>query len=289
MAVTAGFVITAALMAERSGAAIGALVATFPVSAGPSYVFLALDHDPAFIAASAMASLRSMRRRSFSLIYVVLAQRRGALSAGRRPSLSGSRSPSSRSVPMVAHREAYRERHRFGICIRAHPISPREDAADLPQLVRHSVARVDGGGPGRTVVRVGLGRADRRRADRALSDRDDLLMLILQPRIGGPATAALIANTVWGLIGSASPSLYCISPRCNSARQSDLHRARHLRELESRAVVERAKEACAVMLGAPLLRGAKRRSNPYFPRGGGWIASRSLSSGARSHDPFHLR
>ena len=27
------------------------------------------------------------------------------------------------------------------------------------------------------------------------------LMLILHPRIGGPATAAVIANTLWGLVG----------------------------------------------------------------------------------------
>jgi hypothetical protein len=26
-------------------------------------------------------------------------------------------------------------------------------------------------------------------------------MLILQPRIGGPATAAVLANTIWGLVG----------------------------------------------------------------------------------------
>ena len=57
MAVTAAFVIAAAMMAERSGPAIGALVATLPISAGPSYVFLALDHDAAFIAEGALASL----------------------------------------------------------------------------------------------------------------------------------------------------------------------------------------------------------------------------------------
>ena len=27
------------------------------------------------------------------------------------------------------------------------------------------------------------------------------LMLIFQPRVGGPASAALIANTMWGLVG----------------------------------------------------------------------------------------
>src|SRR6476646_9050849 len=36
----------------------------------------------------------------------------------------------------------------------------------------------------------------------------------------------------------------------------------------------------------PSLRGAKRRSNPFFPSAARWIASRSLSSGARSRDPL---
>jgi hypothetical protein len=33
------------------------------------------------------------------------------------------------------------------------------------------------------------------------------------------------------------------------------------------------------------LRGAKRRSNPFFLRAVRWIASRSLSSGAHSREP----
>jgi hypothetical protein len=56
MAVAAAFVVTTSVIAERAGAVIGGLIATLPVSAGPSYVFLALDHDPAFIAESALAS-----------------------------------------------------------------------------------------------------------------------------------------------------------------------------------------------------------------------------------------
>src|SRR5262245_59205825 len=44
MAVTALFVTAATIIAERLGATVGALVATLPVSAGPVYVFLALDH-----------------------------------------------------------------------------------------------------------------------------------------------------------------------------------------------------------------------------------------------------
>ena len=80
MAITAAFVVTASVVTERSGPVIGALVATLPISAGPSYVFLALDHDAAFIAEGALASLPINAATIFlGLTYVVLAQRHGAL------------------------------------------------------------------------------------------------------------------------------------------------------------------------------------------------------------------
>src|SRR3954468_24545214 len=84
MAVAAAFVVIASMITERSGPAIGALVATLPVSAGPSYLFLALDHDDAFIAQSAVASLpMNAATILMCLVFVRLAQRRGlALSLG---------------------------------------------------------------------------------------------------------------------------------------------------------------------------------------------------------------
>ena len=79
MAVAAAFVVTASFITERSGAVIGALIATLPISAGPSYVFLALDHDAAFIAEGALASFPiNAVTMFFCLTYVVLAQRRSA-------------------------------------------------------------------------------------------------------------------------------------------------------------------------------------------------------------------
>src|SRR5215471_15150068 len=76
MAVTAGFVVSASFVAERAGPVIGALVATLPISAGPSYVFLALDHDASFIAEGTLASLPVNAATIFlSLTYVLLAQR----------------------------------------------------------------------------------------------------------------------------------------------------------------------------------------------------------------------
>src|ERR1700752_4382714 len=84
MAFAAAFVVTASIVTERSGPVIGALIATLPISAGPSYVFLALDHDAAFIAEGALASLPINAATIFlGLTYVVLAQRFGVwLSAG---------------------------------------------------------------------------------------------------------------------------------------------------------------------------------------------------------------
>ena len=77
MAVTALFVTAATSIAERLGATVGALVATLPVSAGPVYVFLALDHDAAFIASSAVASLALNSATAIYLTtYVLIAQRR---------------------------------------------------------------------------------------------------------------------------------------------------------------------------------------------------------------------
>jgi hypothetical protein len=77
MATTALFVCVATVIAERLGATVGALVATLPVSAGPVYVFLALDHDAAFISASAVASLAlNAATALFITTYVLLAQRR---------------------------------------------------------------------------------------------------------------------------------------------------------------------------------------------------------------------
>jgi uncharacterized membrane protein (GlpM family) len=49
-------VVTASVVAERAGPRWGGLVASIPVSAGPAYVLLALQHDAAFIEHGALLS-----------------------------------------------------------------------------------------------------------------------------------------------------------------------------------------------------------------------------------------
>ncbi|MFN3656173.1 MAG: hypothetical protein ACK4UO_02820 [Pseudolabrys sp.] len=77
MIITAAFVLAATITAERAGPLVGGLVATLPLGGGPVYVFLAIDHDSAFIAASAVNSLAiNVVNVIFALTYALLAQKR---------------------------------------------------------------------------------------------------------------------------------------------------------------------------------------------------------------------
>src|SRR6266566_3429926 len=171
MAVTAAFLVAATAIAERAGPLVGGLVATLPISAGPVYLFLALDHDARFIAASAMASLAANAVTGlFALVYILVAQVRGplaSLAVARRFRSAKFRPPRRRwyDVPL-----------RAGL------------VAVLVAIVVGLSARV---GPTLTgmlaVFPVVL----------------TSLILIFHPRIGGPATAAILANTLPGLVGFA--------------------------------------------------------------------------------------
>ena len=80
MAMTAAIVVTASVLVERCGPFIGALIAALPTAAGAVYIILAIDHPPAFIAASAVGSMVSNAAVAlFALSYAALAQRQGLL------------------------------------------------------------------------------------------------------------------------------------------------------------------------------------------------------------------
>jgi len=80
MLVSAVIVIIAAFIVERSGSFLGAMVVSLPIAAGPAYVYLAMDHPPEFIAASAESSLISNAAVAvYMAVYAVLAQSRGLI------------------------------------------------------------------------------------------------------------------------------------------------------------------------------------------------------------------
>jgi hypothetical protein len=205
MAVAAAFVVTASAIAERSGAVIGALIATLPISAGPSYVFLALDHDAAFIAESALASFPiNAATMFFCLTYVVLAQRHNAvISVGGAIAVWLGLAALERLVPWSLASGLVANAIAFAICI---PLFKRFQHVKMPLITRRwydiplratmvatliavvvSLSRWVGPFVSGTIALFPV----------VLSS----ITLILHPRIGGPATAAVIANGGWGMMG----------------------------------------------------------------------------------------
>jgi len=76
IAAAAIIVVTASRAAERAGPLFGALIATLPVSTGPVYVFLALDHGAAFISESARMSVAATAATAaFVAAHALAAQR----------------------------------------------------------------------------------------------------------------------------------------------------------------------------------------------------------------------
>jgi uncharacterized membrane protein (GlpM family) len=80
MVLTATVVVITSVAVERSGAFVGALIGALPTAAGAAYTILALEHPPSFIAASAIGSVAiNAAVAVFGAAYAALAQRHGLL------------------------------------------------------------------------------------------------------------------------------------------------------------------------------------------------------------------
>jgi hypothetical protein len=205
MAITVAFVVTASVITERSGPVIGALVATLPISAGPSYVFLALDHDASFIAEGALASLPINAATIFlGLTYVVLAQRQNAaVSCLGAVAVWMALASAVRTIHWSLTGGLIANAVAFAICV---PLLRRFRNVKMPLITRRwydiplralLVAMLVA-----TVVTLSGWVGPKVSGMIALFPVVfTSMMLILHPRIGGPPTAAVIANSGWGLMG----------------------------------------------------------------------------------------
>ena len=205
LSLTAGIVVLASVIAERAGALTGALVATLPVTIWPAYVFLSLDHDASYIAQAALSGLAiNAVTGLFLLIYATLAQRRGLLvsitiSAGCWVSLA-----------VLAHSIEWTLMTAGFLNLIVYPtrlwLSSAMREADMPSLRRAwydlpmrtilvcalMAAIVEAGGwagPALTGILA------------AYPVSTTSLILILQPRVGGRAAAAVVSNSLWSLFG----------------------------------------------------------------------------------------
>ncbi len=205
MAVTAAFVVSASVITERSGPVIGALVATLPISAGPSYVFLALDHDAAFIAEGALASLPiNAATIFFALTYIVLAQRRSvAVSFSGAVAVWLALASLERTIHWSLAGGLLANAISFAICL---PLMRRYRHVKMPLITRRWYDIPLRASLVATLVAtvVTLSRWVGPNVSGTIALFPVVLtsmMLILHPRIGGPPTAALLANAGWGLLG----------------------------------------------------------------------------------------
>jgi uncharacterized membrane protein (GlpM family) len=206
MALAAGIVVSVSMLAERARPFLAAMIATLPISAGPSLVFLAMDHDEAFMREALLGMMvANIAITGYLLAYAHLAQKRGlALSLGAALAAWVALGTALRGInwtPMIAlwvsllvYGVMMRVMARF-VAVERGPTPPRSRyalpmralaVAVLVGLVTLLSARV---GPYVSAFLAAF--------PIVLSS----LIVILHPKIGGPATASFIANSVMGLTG----------------------------------------------------------------------------------------
>jgi hypothetical protein len=212
MIVTALFFVGATVAAERGGPVVGGMVSTLPISAGPAYVFLALDHDAAFVAAAALGSfVTTIATCMSSLVFVFVAQRRGPVASFASAFLvwlavivllqtqSWTMPAAALLVAVVftvslALVDRYRRAPRPILIRRWYDVPLRAGlVATIVALVIVLSARLS---PALTGVIASF--------PIVLMS----LMAILHPRMGGPAAAAVLANSMLGLLGFA---MFCLT------------------------------------------------------------------------------
>jgi hypothetical protein len=189
IALTAGIVVTASIVVERSGPFIGALIAALPTAGGAAMIILAWEHPPAFIAESAVGSMVANAVVAvFALSYAVLAQRNTLL-----VSISGA---------YVVW---------FGAAFLTRYVDWNAASAALLNVVVYPLAIVAGGRfrvTGVVTLCVLIVTAASYSIGSFLSGLFAFFpvamgsfFVILQPRIGGPAAASVAAHVHAPLIG----------------------------------------------------------------------------------------
>jgi len=199
-------VVAASRATERAGPFVGGMIATLPVSTGPVYVFLAIDHGAQFVSESARMSVAS----TAAIVAFVAAHAHAAQRMGTPVSLLIATLAWFAAVLLLQLREwtfvevciiylvtfaaAIRGLRPYA-AVRETPPIPRTrfDLVLRALLVAMVVVAT-------TVAGNALGPA----ATGVLATYPVVftsLIVILQPRCGGPFTAAVLVNGLKGLLG----------------------------------------------------------------------------------------
>lgn len=202
----AGFVMLVTVLAERLGPFLGGMVASLPLYTGPTYLLLALEHDAAYLQSATVGSIAICGVMPvFVLVYCMLARRHGILISlgGALATWAGGAVLIQLNswtlieallfvAPIYVVSVALARGFTRGIALRR----AERNWIDLP-VRACTVAGVAG-------LVIFIARYVPPQITGILSVLPVImtsLTIILHPRIGGPATAALFAHTLGGLVG----------------------------------------------------------------------------------------
>lgn len=203
---TAAVVVLTCLAVERAGPVLGGLIATLPISAGPTFVFLAMEHDSAFIGATALGGIRALTGTlSFIIVYGLVVPRWGLL-IGLPAALAGW----AATVTSPRPDSIWAGAAIFALVVTAGLLLLRRVRAVRPVL-RGGSSRWDI--PMRAVgamvlvaLALVLGRAFGPAAA-GIAALAPIIMtslgLMLYRRLGGAGAASVLANTLPGIMGNA--------------------------------------------------------------------------------------
>jgi len=206
MAATAVVVVVACLLVERAGPLVGGLIATMPISAGPGFFFLAMEHDAAFIGASAAGGVRALTATIvFVSLYAVIAPRAGLL-AGLGSALAAWFAIAAAPRPASIFIDAALFAALFAICFTATrtarayrpALRGRSSPWDIPVRALGAMTLV--------AIVLALGRLFGPAAA-GIAALAPIVMtslaLLLYPRLGAAGAASVLANALPGMVGNA--------------------------------------------------------------------------------------
>jgi hypothetical protein len=205
---TALIVVTASTAAEALGPVWGAIIASLPVSAGPAYVFLAMQHGPAFVAASALNSAAA--NAATGLLLTTYARLAGRMSPWRGLTLAvaiwlaasialqqvtwTTGLAAALNVVVYGLGMTFVSRHKTADAVPAGPL--RRRWFDLPLRAASVAAFVS------TVVAVSAELGPAATGIAAVFPVSLIsLIVILRHRLGGPSTTRLAANALPPMLG----------------------------------------------------------------------------------------
>ncbi len=203
---TAAVVVVTCRAVERAGPVLGGLIATLPISVIPTFIFLAMEHDAAFIGGTALGGMRALTGTVAFIATYSLATPRHGLAWGLPAALLAW----LLAVTLPRPDGIWAGAAIFALAMAAALIALRRVRAVRPVL-RGAGSRWDvpiraAGAMALLALALALGRSLGPVAAGVAAMAPVVMTslgLMLHRRLGGPGAAAVLANALPGIIGNA--------------------------------------------------------------------------------------